>query len=141
MQTCLSVTEQELQQLLDDVAFTRHNGFRLYSMTDGGCTLYVPFQAAIERPGGIVSGQVYMAAADVAMWLALKTRLGLADGSVTAELNTAFLYGARREDFWCTANILKMGKRTVFGVAECHNDGGVRLTHHTITYTRVDGGA
>jgi acyl-coenzyme A thioesterase PaaI-like protein len=133
----LAVAEQELQQLLDEVAFTRHNGFRLYSMTDGGCTLNVPFQSAIERPGGIVSGQVYMAAADVAMWLALKTRLGLADGSVTAELNTAFLYGARREDFWCTATILKMGKRSVFGVAECYNADGVRLTHHTVTYARL----
>lgn len=133
----LAVGERELQQLLDEVAFTRHNGFRLYSMTDGGCTLHVPFQPAIERPGGIVSGQVYMAAADVAMWLALKTRLGLADESVTAELNTAFLTGARREDFWCTATILKMGKRSVFGVAECCNADGVRLTHHTLTYVRL----
>ena len=105
MQTCLSVTEQELQQLLDDVAFTRHYGFRLHTIADGNCTLHVPFQAALERPGGIVSGQVYMVAADVAMWLALKTRLGLADKSVTAELNTAFLFGARQEDVWCTANI------------------------------------
>jgi acyl-coenzyme A thioesterase PaaI-like protein len=133
----LAVSEQELQQLLDTVAFTRHNGFRLHSITDGGCTLHVPFQPAIERPGGIVSGQVYMVVADVAMWLAIKTRLGLADGSVTAELNTAFLYGARREDFWCSASILKLGKRSVFGVAECHNADGRRLTHHTITYARL----
>ncbi len=138
MSTNLAVTRQALQQLLDEVAFTRHNGFRLHRIADGICTLHVPFQAAIERPGGIVSGQVYMAAADVAMWLALKTRLGLADGSVTVELNTAFLYGARREDFWCTATILKMGKRSVFGVAECHNAGNTRLTHHTITYARVE---
>lgn len=40
------------------------------------------FQEAFERPGGMVSGHVYMAAADVAMWLAIKTRPGLADADL-----------------------------------------------------------
>jgi acyl-coenzyme A thioesterase PaaI-like protein len=31
----------------------------------------MPFQKAIERPGGIVSGSVFMTAADLAMWLAI----------------------------------------------------------------------
>jgi acyl-coenzyme A thioesterase PaaI-like protein len=33
----------------------------------------VPFDAALERPGGIVSGMTLMGAADVAMWLAIMT--------------------------------------------------------------------
>ena len=67
----LAVTESELRQLLADVAFTRSYGFRLHSIGEGECVLEVPFQPAFERPGGIVSGQVFMAAADVAMWLAI----------------------------------------------------------------------
>ena len=132
----LAVTESELQQLLSEVAFTRSYGFRLHSIADGECVLSVPFQKAFERPGGIVSGQVFMAAADVAMWLAIMTKLGKGETAVTAEMKTNFLHGARQEDFLCQARMLKLGKRLVYGVAECVSRDGKLLTHHTITYVR-----
>src|SRR5882672_5099368 len=81
---------------------------RTFGIADGECSIDVPFQAAFERPGGIVSGQVFMAAADVAMWLAIKTKLGMADSSVTAEMKTNFLGGAKRSGFRCTARVLKL---------------------------------
>src|SRR6266568_4801654 len=112
----LAATESELQQILTEVAFTRNFGFRLHSVGDGECALSVPFQPAFERPGGIVSGQVFMAAADVAMWLAIMTKL---EAAVTVEMKTNFLNGAREEDFLCRAKILKLGKRPIYGTAEC----------------------
>ncbi len=134
----LAVTETELRKLLSEAPFTRLYGFRLHAMADGECTLDVPFQAAFERPGGLVSGPVFMAAADVAMWLALVTKLGASDMSVTAKMTTAFLNAAKQEDFQCTARILKLGKRLVYGVAECTTSGGKLLTHHTMAYIRPD---
>ncbi len=134
----LACSESELEQLLKDVAFTRNFGFTVHAIADGECSLDVPFQEAFERPGGIVSGQVFMAAADVAMWLAIKTKLGLADASVTAEMKTNFLGGAKRSGFRCTAKVLKLGRRLVYGVAECLDGGGRLLTHHTITYIRAE---
>ena len=134
----LAVTEQELAQLLAEVPFTRSYGFRLQSMGDGECALSVPFQPAFERPGGIVSGQVFMAAADVAMWLAIMTRLGKSDGAVTAEMTTSFLRGARLANFVCRARILKLGRRLIYGVAECVAEDGNLLTHHTVTYIRAE---
>ena len=132
----LMVTEEELKQLLHDVAFTRNYGFALASIGDGVCTISVPFQEAFERPGGIVSGQVYMAAADVAMWLAIKTKLGMKDMAVTAEQKTTFLAAAKQEDFTCSATILKMGRRLIYGTAECVKSDGTMLAHHTLTYIR-----
>jgi len=134
----LAVTESELRQVLSEAAFARIYGFRLHSIAEGRCTLDVPFQTAFERPGGLVSGPVFMAAADVAMWLALLTRLGPEDGSVTVEMKTNFLSAAKQEDFRCTAKILKLGKRLVYGVAECVTREGTLLTHHTLTYFRPD---
>lgn len=133
----LACTEEELRQLLADVVFTRNLGFVLQKIDDGECTLDVPFQEAFERPGGIVSGQVFMASADVAMWLAIKTRLGLADGSVTAEMKTNFLGGAKRESFRCSAKVLKFGRQLIYGTAECVSADGRLLAHHTVTYIRV----
>ena len=131
----LAATEGQLRGLLEDIAFTRAYGFRLHAISEGHCTLDVPYQAAFERPGGIVSGQVFMAAADVAMWLAIMTRLGPRDGSVTASMTTAFLDAARRESFRCTARVVKLGGRLVYGLAESITDGRL-LAHHSRTYAR-----
>ena len=109
MSTRLRVTESQLQDLLNEVAFTRKFGFRVQSLGDGECTLSVPFQSDFERPGGVVSGQVFMAVADAAMWLAIMTRLGMEENALTVELKTNFLGAARREDILCTARILKTG--------------------------------
>jgi acyl-coenzyme A thioesterase PaaI-like protein len=133
----LAANEAELRRILDEVAFTRAYGFRLHAIDDGQCTLEVPFQTHFERPGGIVSGQVFMAAADVAMWLAIMTRLGSRDGSVTAGMTSAFLGAARREPFLCTARIVKLGRRLVYGVAESVSGGGRLLAHHSLTYARA----
>ena len=133
----LAVTRQELETLLSESAFIRQYNFALHSIADGTCSLDVPFQPVFDRPGGVVSGQVFMAAADVAIWLAIKTRLGLSDQSLTAEMKTNFLNAARQEPFRCTATILKLGKRLIYGVAECANSRGTLLTHHTVTYMRM----
>src|SRR5213593_5107930 len=132
----LAATEADLRRVLEGVAFTRSYGFRLQAIDEGQCTLEVPFQAAFERPGGIVSGQVFMAAADVAMWLAIMTKLGATDPSVTAEMTTAFLGSAKEEAFRCTARVLKLGRRLVYGVAESVGTDGTLLAHHTVTYAR-----
>jgi uncharacterized protein (TIGR00369 family) len=133
-----AATEPELQDLLSQVGAIRHYGFQLHSFSDGECTILVPFRKDFERPGGIVGGQVFMAAADVAMWLAIITRLGPRDGSVTAEMKTNFLSGARKEDILCHARVLKLGRRLIYGVGECKNRDGKLLTHSTITYIRAD---
>ena len=132
----LAVTDAELRQILRDASFLDQYGFELDSFADGECTLLVPFQKTFERPGGVVSGPILMAAADVAMWLAIMTRLGASDGSLTAEMKTNFLSGAREEDFLCRARVLKFGRRLIYGVAECASRDGKLFTHHTITYIR-----
>jgi acyl-coenzyme A thioesterase PaaI-like protein len=114
----------------------RSYGFVVQSVASGECVLSVPFQRVFERPGGIVSGLVFMAAADVAMWLAIKTLLGMDEACVTAEMKTSFLSAAKEEDFRCHARILKLGKRLVYGVAECTSVDHKLLTHHTLTYIR-----
>ena len=132
------ITRDELQTLASGAVFARDYDFRVSAFGDGECTVDVPFQPGLERPGGVVGGPAFMAAADVAMWLAILTRLGAGDGSVTASLNTAFLGAARKESFSCTARVLKLGRRLIHGVAECVTADGRLLTHHTVTYMRPE---
>ena len=131
----VQVTTDQLQQLLShDTAFTKAYGFVVAAIGPGSCTLHVPHLAHFERPGGIVSGQVFMTAADVAMWLAIKTIRGLEDPSVTSQMQTNFLRSARGEAFSCRAVVLNITRRTAFGAAECTSADGQLLTHHTLTY-------
>jgi uncharacterized protein (TIGR00369 family) len=131
-----SVTGGDLGDLLAALPSTQQYGFRLHSFASGRCTLHVPHTPALDRPGGMVAGYVFMAAADVAMWLAIVTKLGLkGETAVTAEMKTAFLRAGRDEDFRCRATVLKLGKRLIYGVAACLGRRGV-LTHHTFTYIR-----
>lgn len=132
----LSVSPADLNALLDAHEFTRRQGLRVVAVGDGECEIEVPYRPENDRPGGVVSGQVYMHAADVAFWLAIKTRLGLDDASVTSSMTTAFLGSARREPLRCRARVLKLGRRLVYGSAEC-SVGERPMTHHTLTYARM----
>ncbi len=133
-----AITKLEINQILRDAPFLQMYDFRLHALGDGECALHVPYQPAFDRPDGIVNGPLLMAAADCAMWFAIMTRLGKSLGTVTVEMKTSFLRAARQEDFRCTARVLKLGRRLVYGVAECANLRGELLAHHTLTYMRAD---
>jgi acyl-coenzyme A thioesterase PaaI-like protein len=129
------VTIEQGQRLLsEDAAFTRTYDFVVAALAPGACTLEVPHLPHFDRPGGIVSGQVFVAAADVAMWLAIKTLRGIDDPSVTSHMQTEFLRSARREGFTCKAVVRSIGRRRAFGTAECTSRAGELLAHHTLTY-------
>ena len=128
--------KQKLQALLDDSTFLRPWGVRVVEVQDDECTLELPHKPELERPGGIINGPALMAAADCATWLAIKAKLGGEGDALTSELNTAFLSPAKGEHVYCTARILKFGKRRIYGVAECHGKKGGLFTHHTLTYVR-----
>jgi len=113
-------------------------GFRVESAAEGTFTLYCPGNPDFLRPDGILSGPVFMTAADVAMWLAIMSALGPdAASTVTVEMKTNFLAAlAGAQDFRCTATVLKSGSRLIYGTADCRDFTGRLLTHHTLTYIR-----
>jgi len=127
----------QLQRMLDRSRFLRPYGFRVVRAGNSGCTLELPHKASLERPGGIINGPALMAAADCAMWLAVKTRIGMDKDALTSELNTAFLSAAKGEHVYCTARILKFGRRSIYGTAECHSKDGRIFSHHTVTYMPI----
>jgi uncharacterized protein (TIGR00369 family) len=132
-------TKKELQTLLNKSRFIRHYGFRVIKATAECCTIELPHRPLLERPGGIINGPALMAAADCAMWLAIKVRIGIDKDALTSELNTAFLSPAKGGHVYCTAKVLKLGRRSIYGTAQCHSKGGQQLySHHTVSYVRID---
>ena len=132
----MKATKKQLQKILDASRFIRHYGFRVIRSNGETCTIELPHKPLLERPGGIINGPALMAAADCAMWLAIKARIGIDKDALTSELNTAFLSPAKGGHVYCTAKILKFGRRSIYGVAQCHGKKGGLFTHHTVTYVR-----
>ena len=133
----VQTTVDELNAVLELTPFLTPYGFVVQSCALGECVLRVPFDAAHERPGGIVSGMTVMGAADVAMWLAIMTQRGTKEHWVTSDMKTAFLRSGRKEDFVCTARVLKIGNRSAYGTAECTGAVSGLLAHHVLTYVRA----
>jgi acyl-coenzyme A thioesterase PaaI-like protein len=125
---------EELAGILANAVFLKPFGLVVQSCAPGECALRVPYASSLERPGGIVSGITLMAAADVAMWLAIMTERGTTEQWVTTDLKTAFLSSARMTDIICSARILKLGKRSAYGTAECRSAGADLLSHHVVSY-------
>lgn len=132
----VSVGVVELNALLSRHEFTRRYGFKVVDAGDGVCEMLVPYLREHDRPDGRVSGQVYMHAADVAFWLAIKTRLGVDEEYVTSSMTTAFLGSARAHAFTCQARVIKAGRRLIYGDATCRA-GERPLAHHTLTCVSV----
>ncbi|HSQ20384.1 MAG TPA: phenylacetic acid degradation protein, partial [Blastocatellia bacterium] len=72
----MTMHREEFERTLATAPFADIYGFVLVSIEDDSCTVRIPFRPEFERPGGIIAGPVYMAAADVSMWLAIKARYG-----------------------------------------------------------------
>jgi uncharacterized protein (TIGR00369 family) len=130
-------TLEELTEVLASARFLKPFGFLLQSCALRECTVRVPYAESLERPGGIVSGITIMGVADVAMWLAIMTERGIAEQWVTTDMKTAFLSSARETDVVCTARVLKLGKRTAYGTAECRAANGDLLAHHVMSYALI----
>ena len=125
-----------LNQFLANHEFTRGPGFHVIASADGACELQIPYRPEHDRPDGIVGGFVLMRAADVAFWLAIKTRHGLEAEFVTSSMTSQFLSPARAAGFVCSARLIKSGRRIVYGEATCIA-GDRALSHHVLTFVPV----
>lgn len=128
-------TVAELKQFLDR-HFPQGEGYgELEAAGDGWAQMRLRVDHNHLRPGGTVSGPTMMGIADVAMWIALQTRIGPSPLTVTSHLNINFLSKPKPHDLIAQARILRVGRRS--GVGECciHSGDETRLVAHvTATY-------
>ena len=125
----------EAQRQLDQRPFSAIWRYRVLEIGDGLCRLEVPYDRQWDRPGEVLAGPVFVAAADAAMWVAVMTRAGEVM-AMTVNLNTGFLSAGRHEKVTCEARVLRFGRRLVYGTGECRGADGRILAHHTISYAR-----
>jgi uncharacterized protein (TIGR00369 family) len=102
---------------------------------DGWATIRLKVDDSHLRPGGTVSGPTMMGMADVAIWIALQTKIGPSPLTVTSNLNINFLSKPKPVDIIAKARVLRVGKRS--GVGECYiysGDEDSMVAHVTASY-------
>lgn len=134
------MTESAILDLLDRVLapWVRSLALKPVSVSDDSATLRLPFSGEFRHSGGVICGQVFMAAADTAMIVAISAALGEFRPMTTVSLNISFMRAVRKGDVLVTARVLRMGRNLVFGEIELHDEEGKMAVHATTTYALIN---
>ena len=123
------------QKILDGSPFGPWWGFQVTEVDEGRARLRLPVRPELFRPGGVLQGGCAMTLADVAFWIAIMSVTGPDDLSVTLEQTSTFL-GAARTDITREAQLLRTGRKVVYGTATVRDAKDSLIAHHTLTYLR-----
>lgn len=117
--------------------WVRELDLQVQAIGDGEVIMRLPFASKLTHVAGVVCGQVYMAAADTAMVLAVSSALGEFKPMTTVAMNTSFLRPVSEGDVKVTARVLRRGKNLVYGEIELADRDGRLVAHATTTYALI----
>lgn len=133
----MPITADEGQQILatNFAPWVQALGLRVEAVGGDSATLRLPHAAALERVGGIVSGQALMAAADTAMVIAISSALGGFKPMATVGQTISFMKPVANDDVLVMARVLRLGRTLAFGeIAMRGATKGDLAAHATTTY-------
>ena len=126
-QAMISFLQTEFPQYVGEVCEVEED----YSL------LRQPIDQTHLRPGGTVSGPTLMALADVALYVAILSKIGTVALAVTTDFTIHFLNKPRADRaIMAKASLLKQGKRLVIGEVALYSEGETDLVAHVVaTYS------
>ena len=133
----MKVTFEEQKDFLE-VQFPQGAAYgSLEALGDGWAEMTLAVEDDHLRPGGTVSGPAMMALADVTMYAALLSRIGLVPLAVTTNLNINFLRKpVAHAPIRARAALLKVGRTMGVGEVFVYSDGMEDpVAHSTMTYS------
>jgi uncharacterized protein (TIGR00369 family) len=136
----IAMDDKEIIELLDRILapWVRALTLTPVKVNEDSATLRLPFSGGFRHAGGVICGQVFMAAADTAMIVAISAALGGFKPMTTVSLNINFMRAVRKGDVLITARVLRMGRNLVFGEVELFDESGNMAVHATTTYALLD---
>ncbi|KEF32814.1 MAG: PaaI family thioesterase [Gammaproteobacteria bacterium] len=109
----------------------------LQKLGDGWAEMRLEVDEEHLRPGGTVSGPAMMGLADVTVYAALLSKIGLVPLAVTTNLNINFLRKpVAHKPIWARATMLKVGRTMGVGEVFVYSEGVEEpVAHSTMTYS------
>jgi len=133
----LAMTAAELQAFLARDFGQVAQDFSVDAVDAAGLTLRLRVETRHLRPGGTVSGPSMFALADVAMYLAILSRIGPVALAVTTHCSIDFLRKpVAGRDMLGRAQILKLGRSLVVGDVLLYSEGAPEVVARaSLTYS------
>ncbi len=120
----MDLTPEELDALVAELyPAAGADGLRCESLGDREAVVRWPLDEAQLRPGGYISGPVQFRAADLALWYAVFTVIGVEPMAVTTHLHITFLRPAVGGDLLARCRILRVGRTRIYGDVDLWVDG------------------
>jgi len=104
------VTVEEVRKYLASLSMEAKDGVRVEVLEKDFAKCRLPFDGTGTRPGGFIPGPQQMALVDLAVWVAVFTRAGIAPMALTSELKINFLRPAHGGDLIAEAHLRKYGR-------------------------------
>lgn len=115
---------QAVQERFHASAFNDWFGTELLRFGDGEIEVGLELRAHHLNPGGIIHGGVIASLLDIAIGLALRTRLPVEFAHVTTGLQINYLKPCRSGHVIATGTAIHQGRRTGYGEASLVDDRG-----------------
>ncbi len=137
-----TLTKEVLEQLTKQhCPFVEEFGIRCEELGNGSAVLRWRYNEQWLRPGRYVFGGMLMMLADMAIYYAILTVVGLKPMAVTNELKINFLRPAVGTDVLARGEVLKVGRRIAYGEMRLYSPDNPEklIAHATSSYVLPDG--
>ncbi|MBT3809441.1 MAG: PaaI family thioesterase [Rhodospirillaceae bacterium] len=110
-------SRDEAQNILDTVMtpWLDELGMTVEELTENGAVVRLPWHERISRDGGLVTGQALLSFADAAMVVVISSAIGGFQKMATIDMTTSFLAAAYNTDIIARGQVLRRGKRMIYG--------------------------
>jgi len=110
-------TREDAQHILDTVMtpWLDELSMQVESLTTNGAVVRLPWHERIARDGGLITGQALMSFADAAMVVVISSAIGGFRRMATIDMTTSFLAPAFNTDVIARGEVLRRGKRMIYG--------------------------
>ncbi|KRT68642.1 MAG: putative thioesterase [candidate division NC10 bacterium CSP1-5] len=136
------LTKEALEQFVkEQCPIVKEFGITCEKLGEGYAVLRMKYDERWLRPGRYIMGGMLMTLADMAIYCAILSVVGLKPMTVTNELKINFLRPAIGGDVLARAEVLKVGRRIVYGEIRLFmaDDPKKLIAHATSSYIQPDG--
>ncbi len=129
--------KQKAAEKIKDIPYPRLLGFELVDLKFGEATLKVAMRDDLRQPYGVLHGGATASLIDTAMAFACISCLAEDEQTTTIDLTVHYLRPHTEGEVFCTAKVLRNGKRIQTVSAEVVNEQGKLIATGLSTYTKI----
>ena len=129
--------KQTAQAAFGKVPFLKLIGMELLDLKTDEATIRLPMRDELRQPQALLHGGATASVIDTAMAFAVITRLADGEKASTVDLTVHYLRPVTKGAIFCTAKIVRAGKRLLIVSADVFDDEEKLVATALSTYTKV----